>query len=140
MFNYPVELKKDTNGTYAVSFPDVPEAHTFGETKAEALHKAVDALESALSFYLDKGEALPKASAKRGRMTLAPSLKGELKLAIYQAMRDGNVSKTMLMRRMGVEMMQVNRLLDLTHTSRLDQLESALAALGKRAHIELDLA
>ncbi len=29
MVKYPVTLKLDTNGTLLVSFPDVPEAHTF---------------------------------------------------------------------------------------------------------------
>lgn len=50
---YPVVLEPDTNGTTLVSFPDVPEAHTFGEDTEEALMQAVDALETALSLYVD---------------------------------------------------------------------------------------
>jgi len=36
-----------------VTFPDIPEAITFGENESEALKQAVDALETALSFYGD---------------------------------------------------------------------------------------
>ena len=30
---YPIKLKRDTNDTLLVSFPDFPEAHTWGEDK-----------------------------------------------------------------------------------------------------------
>jgi antitoxin HicB len=49
MLRYPVILEPDTNDTIQVSFPDAPEAHTFGEDEGEALMHAVDALESASS-------------------------------------------------------------------------------------------
>jgi antitoxin HicB len=140
MFEYPVELKKDTNGTYQASFPDVPEAHTFGDSRDEALEHAIEALEVALSFYVDEGKELPKSSAKRGRSVVRPSLIAEMKLGIYQSMRNAKVRKTDLARRMGVALMQVDRLLDLTHSSRVEQLEAAYGALGKRVHVELEAA
>lgn len=31
MFDYPVELAQDDNGTVLATFPDVPEAITFGK-------------------------------------------------------------------------------------------------------------
>ena len=43
MFDYPVILTPD-DGTVLVTFPDIPEAITFGTTDAEALAMAVDAL------------------------------------------------------------------------------------------------
>ncbi len=140
MFEYPVELKKDTNGTYQVSFPDVPEAHTFGDSRDEALEHAIEALEVALSFYIDEGKELPKSSTKRGRSIIRPSLIAEMKLGIYQSMRAAKIRKTDLARRMGVALMQIDRLLDLTHSSRVEQLEAAYGALGKRIHVELEVA
>ncbi len=140
MFEYPVDLKKDTNGTYSVSFPDVPEAHTFGDTKDEALAQATDALETALSMYIDEGRDLPKASAKRGRPIVCPSLIGTMKLGVYQAMREGKIRKTELARRLGWSLMQVDRVLDLTHSSRVEQLEAAYGALNKHVNISLETA
>ena len=49
MFDYPVILTQD-GATVLVTFPDVPEAITFGADEDEALLQAVDALETALSF------------------------------------------------------------------------------------------
>ncbi|MGB5834881.1 MAG: type II toxin-antitoxin system HicB family antitoxin, partial [Thiohalocapsa sp.] len=72
MFDYPVELTPD-GGTLLVTFPDVPEAITFGADADEALSQAVDALESALSFYVGNRRPLPAPSAPEGRPTVRPS-------------------------------------------------------------------
>lgn len=136
--NYPAKLERDTNGTILVTFPDVPEATTFGDDREEALIRAVDALETALEFYVDEGADLPKASRpKRGQSIVRPSAQTCIKLGIYQAMRDQNVRKSELARRLGWHMPQVDRLLDLHHASRLEQVESALSALGRRLEVDI---
>jgi predicted RNase H-like HicB family nuclease len=48
MLRYAVKLSKDTNDTILVDVPAIPEAHTFGEDREEALARAVDAIETAL--------------------------------------------------------------------------------------------
>ncbi len=73
MFRYPVMLKKDGQDIL-VTFKDVPEAITFGKNENDALKKAVDALETGLSFYVDKRKTLPIPSKpKRGQKTVSPS-------------------------------------------------------------------
>ena len=62
MLRYVVKLERDTNGTILVSFPDVPEAHTFGGNREEALARAVDALKTALMGYMEDRLAIPKPS------------------------------------------------------------------------------
>jgi antitoxin HicB len=47
-------------------------------------------------------------------------------------MREAGLRKADLARRLGWHVPQVDRLLDLRHASRIDQIEAALAALGKR--------
>jgi predicted RNase H-like HicB family nuclease len=61
MFNYPVTLTKDGN-QFLVTFKDVPEAITFGKTKEQAFEKAIEALETGLSFYIESRKPLPKPS------------------------------------------------------------------------------
>ena len=51
--DYPVHLEAAEEGGFIVTFPDVPEAITQGEDEDEALMRAVDALETAFSFYID---------------------------------------------------------------------------------------
>jgi antitoxin HicB len=65
---YPVVLAPDDNDTILVTFPDVPEAITYGEDEFDALDRAVDALETALSVYIQ--ERRESAAAERsGRRT-----------------------------------------------------------------------
>jgi antitoxin HicB len=60
------------------------------------------------------------------------------KLAIYEATRAAGLSQTALAERLGCDPRQVRRLLDLDHRSRIDQLEAALRALGKRLVLEVE--
>lgn len=137
MFDYPVILTPD-DGTVLVTFPDVPEAITFGADTDEALLQAVDALESALSFYVDDRKPLPVPSkAKRGQKTVRPSALECAKLGVYQAMTEQGIRKSELARRLGWHMPQVDRLFDLKHASRLDQIEAAARALGR--HVEVSV-
>lgn len=137
MFDYPVILTHDDNDTVLVTFPDVPEAITFGADEDEALLQAVDALETALSFYVEGRKPLPVPSPADGRPTVRPSAMESLKLGVYRAMTDQGIRKAELARRLGWHMPQVDRLFDLSHASRLDQIEAAARALGK--HIDVSV-
>lgn len=65
---YPVNLKKEKDGSYLVSFPDVPEAVTDGDTKAESFSLASDCLIAALGGYVNDRHDIPKPSRpKRGQ-------------------------------------------------------------------------
>ncbi len=83
MFDYPVMLTPD-EGTLLVTFPDVPEAITFGMTVDEAMLHAVDALETGLSFYVDARKALPEPSVRPDLLTVRSSVLEGVKLAIYR--------------------------------------------------------
>jgi len=48
VLRYLVRLSKGTNDTVLVDVPAIPEAHTFGEDREEALARSVDAVETAL--------------------------------------------------------------------------------------------
>lgn len=134
MFDYPVILTPD-DGTVLATFPDVPEAITFGMDEDEALLQAVDALETALSFYIDARKPLPVPSEAHGRPTVRPSALECAKLGVYQAMTEQGLRKTDLARRLGWHLPQVDRLFDLSHASRFDQIEAAARALGR--HVEV---
>ena len=139
MLTYPVKLKKDTSGMILVSFPDVPEAITYGENKVDALRHAVDALESALSMYVDDHDPIPAPSPiKRGQTCVVVPALSEAKLNLYQSMQRSGIRKTDLARSLGCHLPQVDRLLDLNHASRLEQLEAAFRALGKRLSIVIE--
>jgi len=138
MRRYAVDLVRDDNGTILVRFPDVPEAITYGEDESDALAHAVDALETALSLYVSAKRAIPPPSrAQRAKRWVSLTALSEAKLGLYEAMRSARVGKAALARKLNCHLPQIDRLLDLTHNSRLDQLEAALLALGKRLVVEL---
>ena len=135
MFDYPVTLTPD-GGTILITFADVPEAITFGVDEGEALLNAIDALETGLSFYVDARKPLPIASRPAtGQKTVRPSALECAKLGVYQAMTEQGIKKAELARRLGWHMPQVDRLFDLRHASKLDQIEAAAHVLGK--HLEV---
>ena len=138
MLDYPVVLDAQPEGGFVVTFPDVPEAITQGEDEQEALLYADDALETALSFYIDARKPLPTASkAKRGQRTVRPSALEGAKLGVYQAMTEQGIKKAELARRLGWHMPQVDRLFDLRHASRLDQIEAAARVLGRVLEVRI---
>lgn len=138
MFDYPVTLTPDGD-TVLVTFADVPEAITFGADEDEALLQAIDALETGLSFYVEARKPLPAVSAAAvGQKTVRPSALECAKLGVYQAMTEQGIKKAELARRLGWHMPQVDRLFDLRHASKFDQIEAAANVLGK--HIQVQVA
>jgi antitoxin HicB len=137
MFDYPVTLTPDGDSVL-VTFADVPEAITFGADEGEALLNAVDALETGLSFYVDARKPLPAVSkAKAKQKTVRPPALECAKLGVYQAMMEQGIKKAELARRLSWHMPQVDRLFDLRHASKLDQIEAAATVLGR--HIEVSV-
>jgi antitoxin HicB len=62
MLAYAATLTPDEeDGGYVVTFRDVPEAITQGDTLEEALHNAADVLTVALEFLCRGQAALPQA-------------------------------------------------------------------------------
>jgi antitoxin HicB len=133
---YPVEIVPDDNATFLISLPDVPGAISYGETEAEALANAVDALETVISGLIGARRDIPDPSEAQGRPTVSLSLLGSLKVALYRAMRARGWRKADLARALGLNPRQVDRLLDLRHRSTVAQLEQALRACGKRVEVE----
>jgi len=132
---YPIEIKRD--GKFLlVTFPDIPEAITQGRNLEEARQAAADALESALDFYFDASRQVPLPSrVKSGGefVELAPSLSA--KVLLLNEMLRQKVRPAELARLLETRPQDVNRLLDLHHTSKIDGIAGALKALGKTLEV-----
>lgn len=138
MLRYPVSLKPDTNGTFLVEIPDIPEAVSVGDDEDEALMNAVDAIETALDIYFDERRPVPLPSKpRRGHPTVALPALESAKVLIWNEMLAQNIRKAELARRLNVHMPQVDRLFDLKHSSRFEFVEQAARALGKSLDISL---
>lgn len=136
-YAYPYDMAAQPEGGFTVTFPDVPEAITEGDSAEDAHAQAEDALISALSFYTDEGQPLPRPSPARGRpVVLVPPLVAA-KLALHDAMLAASLSNVELARRLGVDEKAVRRLRDPLHRSHIGQIETALRSLGKRLEVRV---
>src|SRR5712691_8776589 len=135
---YPASLMPDPDGGFTLTFRDVPEAITEGDSREEALLRAEDALESALAMYVAVKERLPLASPPQPGEAMVPlSALGMAKAALYEAMREQGVGRAELARRLRWHLPQVSRVLDLRHASKMEQAEAALAAFGLRLIVDV---
>jgi antitoxin HicB len=135
---YPAKLSPDPDGGFTVTFRDLPEAITEGDSRDEALMRAEDALESALAMYIAAKEPLPKPSTPKRREVMVPlSALGMAKTALHEAMLEQKVGRAELARRLRWHLAQVNRVLDPRHASKMEQVEAALAALGLRLIVDV---
>jgi antitoxin HicB len=133
--NYPVLLTPDDNRTILVTCPDLPEVTTFGEDAEDALMHAVDAIEEALAGRIAHREDIPAPSPPAGRDAVPLPPITAAKVALYQAARAQGVTKAALGRSLGWHSVQVDRLFDLNHASRIEQIDQALRTMGKRLEI-----
>jgi antitoxin HicB len=135
---YPARLKPQAEGGYVVTFPDIPEAITQGEDVEDALIHAADALESALDFYFEARCPVPLPSKpKRGHKLVELPVSVAAKVLLLNEMLRQKVRPAELARRLGTTPQEVNRLTNIRHTSRIDGVNSALRALGKRLEVKV---
>ena len=132
MLAYPIVLEDD-EGTLLATSPDFPELTTFGMDRDEALARAVDALEEAIAARIHDGCDIPSPS--RGQeVAMLPTLTA-IKVMLYREMRTQGIGKAELARRLGWHLPQVDRVLDVQHNSRMDQLDAAMGALGRHLYV-----
>jgi antitoxin HicB len=138
MLLYPATVRPDGN-SFTLIFPDVPGAHTNGDSRKDALAHASDALHTAISMLMEKNLDIPEpGKLRRGAVLVGlGSVTSDAKVGLYRAIRSRGVRKAELARRMGIHKQQVDRLLDIDHASRIEQLEAAFAALQMRLTVDI---
>lgn len=139
MFNYPVTLTPDKkDGGFVATFKDIPEAITQGDTVAQALAAAREALESALDFYFEDKRAVPAPSKpKRGQHVIELPASLSTKVLLLNEMIAQNVRPAELARRLKTTPQEVNRLTNVRRTTRIDGIATALQALGKQLELRV---
>ena len=125
-------------GGYVVTFPDFGYGATQGESEQEAMNMARDLLMLTIEDYIREDRPLPPATRHRGmkfRPVPLPALQSA-KVDLYSALQRSGLKKAELARRMGISGTHLDQLFSLRHLSRLNRIEAALGALGKRLHVE----
>jgi antitoxin HicB len=138
-FVYPARFTADKHdGGYVVTFRDLPEAITQGDTLDECLDEAAGALQAAIEGRIMDGLDIPAATApKRGERPVAVPVQTALKAALYLAMREAGITRVELARRLHIDEKEARRMLDPHHATKAERLEHALAMLGKHAELRV---
>ncbi|EQA0734861.1 type II toxin-antitoxin system HicB family antitoxin [Escherichia coli] len=139
---YPVTLTPAPEGGYMVSFVDIPEALTQGETVAEALTQgetvaeameaAKDALLTAFDFYFEDNELIPLPSPLNSHdHFIEVPLSVASKVLLLNAFLQSEITQQELARRIGKPKQEITRLFNLHHATKIDAVQLAAKALGK---------
>ncbi|HEX4584184.1 MAG TPA: type II toxin-antitoxin system HicB family antitoxin [Burkholderiaceae bacterium] len=132
MLAYPAKFAPAKEGGFVVTFRDIPEAITQGESVENAQARATDALITALDFYFEDRREVPAPSrTRRGERLVELPASVSAKVLLLNEMVRQHVRPIDLARRMKVTPQEVNRLTDIRHRTRIDGIEQALRVLGK---------
>ena len=134
MLRYPIQLEDDDD-TVLVTSIDFPELTTFGSDREDALARAGYALEEAIAARIHDGKEIPTPSSGPDRVAL-PSLTA-VKVDVVPGNEGAGNRKGRTGETLGWHLPQVDRVLNLRHRSRLDQMDAALNAIGRTLHVSV---
>lgn len=134
---YPAIFEPQEPSGFFVSFVDIPEAITQGETIEECLFNGAEVLSAMLEIYLEEGREIPRPSESiEGAYCMAPDAKIQAALLIRWAR--GNRSLAEIARALETSWPAAQRLEDPHHWPSLKQLEKAASVLGKKLVLSLE--
>ena len=139
-FIYPAKFAPQPEGGFTVTFPDLPDAITEGDTPEEALRMASDCLAVSIGWRMDERDDIPSPSKiKRGQVGVAVPLQVAAKAALYVTMKMKGVSFSELARRLNYSQpLQARRLVDPKKATNMKAIDEALATMGGRLHVGID--
>ena len=133
---YPAIFSPDETGGFVVSFRDIPEAITQGDTESEALEMAHDALITAMDFYFeDRRRVPPPSPLQPNDRGIALSLSVAAKVLLLNEMIAQPIRPADLARQMNTAPQEISRIMDLHRTTKIDRVAEALSSLGKRLEL-----
>ena len=115
-----------------MTFPDIGYGATYGATWEEALRQAEDMLEEAILGMIAHSEEVPIPSPAKGRPVVRLPALTAAKLELYRAMRQAGLDEAQLAQRLGWPPKKLAHIFDGYRAVRLEQIEAALAVLGRR--------
>lgn len=135
--HYPAIFTQEDDG-YVVTFRDIPEAITQGDSYEEALAMAEYALATAMEFYFEDNRAVPLPSkTQKGEVLVTMPISVWSKVLLLNEMLKQNISQVELAKRMSIKPQQVTRIVNLEHNTKIDTLAQAFKALGKTPVLSL---
>ncbi len=135
---YPAKIIYDKlDKRYLVTFPDLEEAITEGESLEEALYNASEVLTLTLEGRLDENQHIPLPS-KHTKKTYSIAPSARVQAALLIKLSRGKHSIAELARTLDSSWPAISRLENPHHWPTLRQLEKIASALGTRLILNLE--
>ncbi|TCJ96160.1 antitoxin HicB [Volucribacter psittacicida] len=132
---YPAIFEPEGDG-FNITFRDIPEAITCGDDYQDALIMAEDALVTAMDFYFEDKRQVPLPSQpQKGDVLIELPPSVATKVLLLNEMIEQKISNAELARRINVTPQEMQRVTNLGHNTKIDTLNRAFKALGKRLEI-----
>lgn len=129
---YPAQFEQ-IGERYNISFRDIPEAITCAEQRDQAPKMAEAAILSALGgYFTDRRQIQLPSQALEGEILIAIPMSVFAKVLLLNAMIEQNISNVDLAKRINIQQQEMQHILSLHHSTPIDRIELALAALGKQ--------
>lgn len=140
MFNYAVKLEHDPDTkSWVATCRDLPLFNSAGDSVDDALLESVDGAIVALSIEIDARRPIPAASKpEEGEYVINLPVLVVMKAALHNAMIATGTRKSDLARSMGMKGPQIDRLLDVCHSSKVETVELALQQLNRTVQVSVD--
>lgn len=132
MLNYPATSHFDEESeTYEITYRDFDNIHAVAYTEDDIELEASDILHVGLEEFISSKMPIPMPSEPQSGdfIVYLPPISC-LKIALHNAMLTTKTKKADLARKMNLNSAQIERLLDINQTSKIDSLEQALYLLG----------
>ncbi|EOG1982009.1 TPA: hypothetical protein ACXI1D_001937 [Proteus mirabilis] len=132
MFNYPATSHFDEESeTYEITYRDFDNIHAVAYTEDDIELEASDILHVGLEEFISSKMPIPMPTEPQSGdfIVYLPPISC-LKIALHNAMLTTKTKKADLARKMNLNSAQIERLLDINQTSKIDSLEQALYLLG----------
>lgn len=137
-WTFPVLIHEE-DGDFVVTVRELPEVVTSGYSLVEALELAEDAIEVAVAGRMEDDMELPHPGrAKEGEHLVSLPARMAAKASVYSAWKSAAVTKVELARRLSRDEVEVRRILNPRHGTKLDQLDEAARALGGRLAVSFE--
>jgi len=139
VLTYQALFEPAVEGGFVITFPDLPFGVSQADSEEDGVIEAVALLETIIGELIKKGEPFPAAKRRRGqnyRSVVLPSL-SSVKAELYREFLASGIRKAELAKHLEISEGHLERLFDFRRGRRLELLEAAFSALGKRLVIEV---
>lgn len=139
MFKYSASVSFDEDTEqFEISFRDFENLHSVAFNEDDIELEARDALTAMVGELIDSRIPIPEPSAaQEGEIIIHLPVLTCLKAALHNAMISTGTRKAELARKLNQKGPQIDRLLDVSHASKVETLEQALYLLGYEVSVSV---